>query len=74
MTCSDPQSKHVSVYVDLSDNSNGVEGANWLAQTLEVNTSLSSLDLDSNYVSDNGANSFAQTFRANTSLSSLDLG
>ena len=46
---------------------------NVLTRTLEVNTSLSSLDLRFNSIGNEGANSLAHALRVNTSLSSLDL-
>ena len=46
---------------------------NVLTRTLEVNTSLSSLDLRFNSIGNEGVNSLAHALRVNTSLSSLGL-
>ena len=57
----------------LFGNRIGVSGAASLSQALEVNSSLTNLDLRCNSIGDSGAASLSQALAVNSSLTNLDL-
>lgn len=60
------------VFLELSCNSIGDEGATSLSKALSVNTSLEKLDLSHNLISDKDSNSLFEALRDNIKSSLTD--
>ncbi|CAF1259981.1 unnamed protein product [Rotaria sordida] len=67
-----------SLTIDLSSEYGGNRiteiGAQYLADALKTNTTLTTLDIENNCIGDEGAKHFADALRNNTTLITLDIG